>query len=72
MLLEISKKYLTTERSGEGTTLCIGATAVVVIVYVIHSSNTNNINIATEHALYMQTGTPISCQYQIFTKITHF
>lgn len=35
---------------GRALALSIGATAVVVIVYVIHSSNTNNINISPEHA----------------------
>lgn len=35
---------------GRALALSIGATPVVVIVYVIHSSNTNNINITFEHA----------------------
>lgn len=53
---EISKKYLTTAAGRGGQALSIGATAVVVIVYVIHSSNTNNINITAGHARCSQTG----------------
>lgn len=60
-MLGRNKQEIFNYRSGEGRVLAlsIGATPVVVIVYVIHSSNTNNINITTEHAPYAPTETQL-------------